>query len=136
MRGPHAEATNLEAGAEPDSLAPMDRRVLVVAGAVFLILMPYLVLRLSPRRAVLPRRRPASARWLRGPTDPDPLLARVSLSLFGVSLPGLRLWSAVAVAVTVVIGGLLARELGGAGKPNSLPPLVPPPCRRSLALAT
>jgi 4-amino-4-deoxy-L-arabinose transferase-like glycosyltransferase len=42
-----------------------------------------------------------------------PLLARVSLSLFGVWLPGLRLWSAVAVAATVIIAGLLARELGG-----------------------
>src|SRR5258708_1471694 len=42
-----------------------------------------------------------------------PLLARVSLSLFGVSLPGLRVWAALAVAATVVIGGLLARELGG-----------------------
>ncbi|MGO9196653.1 MAG: ArnT family glycosyltransferase [Acidimicrobiales bacterium] len=42
-----------------------------------------------------------------------PLLARVSLSLFGVSLLGLRLWSALATAATVVVGGLLARELGG-----------------------
>jgi hypothetical protein len=42
-----------------------------------------------------------------------PLLARASLSLFGVWLPGLRLWAALAVAATVVIAGLLARELGG-----------------------
>jgi hypothetical protein len=42
-----------------------------------------------------------------------PLLARMSLSLFGVSLPGLRLWSALAVAADVIIGALLARELGG-----------------------
>ena len=42
-----------------------------------------------------------------------PLLARVSLSLFGVSLVGLRIWSALAAAATVVVGGLLARELGG-----------------------
>lgn len=42
-----------------------------------------------------------------------PLLARVSLSLFGVSLPGLRFWAALAGAADVVIGGLLARELGG-----------------------
>jgi hypothetical protein len=42
-----------------------------------------------------------------------PLLARVSLSLFGVSLPGLRVWSALAMTVTVIIGALLARELGG-----------------------
>jgi hypothetical protein len=42
-----------------------------------------------------------------------PLLARASLTLFGVWLPGLRLWSALAVAATVIIAGLLARELGG-----------------------
>ena len=42
-----------------------------------------------------------------------PLLARVSLSLFGVSLPGLRIWPSVALAVTVFVGGLLAREFGG-----------------------
>jgi 4-amino-4-deoxy-L-arabinose transferase-like glycosyltransferase len=42
-----------------------------------------------------------------------PLLARASLSLSGVWLPGLRLWSALAVAATVIIAGLLARELGG-----------------------
>jgi len=42
-----------------------------------------------------------------------PLLARISLSLFGVSLPGLRLWPALAAGATVILGGLLAREFGG-----------------------
>jgi hypothetical protein len=42
-----------------------------------------------------------------------PLLARVSLWLFGVSLVGLRMWSSLAAAATVVVAGLLARELGG-----------------------
>jgi 4-amino-4-deoxy-L-arabinose transferase-like glycosyltransferase len=42
-----------------------------------------------------------------------PLLAWVSLKLFGVWLPGLRLWPALAAAGTVVISGLTARELGG-----------------------
>jgi 4-amino-4-deoxy-L-arabinose transferase-like glycosyltransferase len=42
-----------------------------------------------------------------------PLMARVSLSLFGVSAPGLRLWPALATGTTVVIGGLTAREFGG-----------------------
>ncbi len=42
-----------------------------------------------------------------------PLLARVSLSLFGVSLLGLRLWAALAAAATVLVGAALARELGG-----------------------
>jgi 4-amino-4-deoxy-L-arabinose transferase-like glycosyltransferase len=42
-----------------------------------------------------------------------PLLAWVSLKLFGVSLTGLRLWAALAAGATVVISGLTARELGG-----------------------
>ncbi|MDX3262147.1 glycosyltransferase family 39 protein [Streptomyces sp. MI02-2A] len=49
-----------------------------------------------------------------------PLLARVSLSLFGVSAEGLRLWSAVAAAGTVVVGGLTAREFGGARRAQLL----------------
>ncbi|MFD7014594.1 glycosyltransferase family 39 protein [Streptomyces sp. NPDC059928] len=43
-----------------------------------------------------------------------PLPARVSLSLFGVSEAGLRLFPALAAAGTVVVGGLTAREFGGA----------------------
>ncbi|HQT99380.1 MAG TPA: glycosyltransferase family 39 protein [Acidimicrobiales bacterium] len=43
-----------------------------------------------------------------------PLLVRLSLSLFGVSLYAIRFWSALAVAATVVVGALLAREFGGA----------------------
>jgi 4-amino-4-deoxy-L-arabinose transferase-like glycosyltransferase len=42
-----------------------------------------------------------------------PLLARVSLTLFGVSLPGLRVWPALAAAAMTVLGGLTAREFGG-----------------------
>ena len=42
-----------------------------------------------------------------------PLLARVTLALFGVSLAGLRLWPALAAFATVVVGALVARELGG-----------------------
>ena len=42
-----------------------------------------------------------------------PLLAWVSLKLFGVSLFGLRVWPALAAWATVVIAGLTARELGG-----------------------
>ncbi|MEV5475248.1 glycosyltransferase family 39 protein [Streptomyces sp. NPDC052207] len=49
-----------------------------------------------------------------------PLLARVSLSLFGVSAEGLRLWSALAAAGTVVVGGLTAREFGGARRAQLL----------------
>jgi 4-amino-4-deoxy-L-arabinose transferase-like glycosyltransferase len=42
-----------------------------------------------------------------------PLLARVTLELFGVSMAGLRVWPALAGFATVVVGGLIARELGG-----------------------
>ena len=42
-----------------------------------------------------------------------PLLARVSLELFGVSLPGLRVWPALAAWATIVIAALISRELGG-----------------------
>lgn len=42
-----------------------------------------------------------------------PLVARISLGLFGVSVVGLRLWAALAAAASVVVGGLLAREFGG-----------------------
>lgn len=49
-----------------------------------------------------------------------PLLARVSLSLFGVSEAGLRLWPALAAAGTVVVGALTAREFGGARRAQLL----------------
>jgi hypothetical protein len=42
-----------------------------------------------------------------------PLLAWVSLKLFGVSLSGLRVWPALAAWATVVVAGLTAREFGG-----------------------
>ena len=60
-----------------------------------------------------------------------PLLARASLSLFGVWLPGLRLWAALAVAATVVIAGLLARELGGRRNAQLLAALATARCRPS-----
>jgi len=43
-----------------------------------------------------------------------PLVERVGLSIFGVSLVGLRLFSVIAQAILVVFAGLMARELGGA----------------------
>ncbi len=41
-----------------------------------------------------------------------PLLERIALSLFGLSLVGLRLFSVLAQVVVVVFTGLMARELG------------------------
>ena len=42
-----------------------------------------------------------------------PFIARVSLTLFGASIIGLRLFAALAVGVAMVLTGLMARELGG-----------------------
>ncbi len=60
-----------------------------------------------------------------------PLLARVSLDLFGVSVVGMRLWPALAAGGTVIVAGLTARELGGgrraqllAGAATALMPAV------------
>lgn len=42
-----------------------------------------------------------------------PLLERVGLAIFGLSLTGLRLFSVLAQATALVITGLMAREMGG-----------------------
>src|SRR5438309_2233660 len=42
-----------------------------------------------------------------------PFVERIGLALFGVSMVGLRLFSVIAQALTTVIAGLTARELGG-----------------------
>jgi 4-amino-4-deoxy-L-arabinose transferase-like glycosyltransferase len=44
-----------------------------------------------------------------------PFLARVALELFGTSLRGARFFSALAQAISLVLAGLMARELGGSG---------------------
>ena len=42
-----------------------------------------------------------------------PFLEHIGLSLFGLSLVGLRLFSVIAQAAVIVVSGLMARELGG-----------------------
>jgi len=42
-----------------------------------------------------------------------PLIGRLELTLFGASLIGFRLFSAIAVSAVMVLTGLIARELGG-----------------------
>src|SRR5258708_38498208 len=42
-----------------------------------------------------------------------PFVERIGLSLFGLSLVGLRLFSIIAQAILIVVAGLIARELGG-----------------------
>ncbi|MEE1664006.1 glycosyltransferase family 39 protein [Streptomyces sp. WAC07094] len=102
-------------------IAPVDRRVFVVAGVVFAVLMV-----LSSRYGFhrdelyfLDCARHLQASYVDQPAL-APLLARVSLSLFGVSAEGLRLWPALAAAGTVVVGGLTAREFGGARRAQLL----------------
>ena len=42
-----------------------------------------------------------------------PFIERIGLSLFGLSLVGLRLFSVIAQAVVIFVSGLMARDLGG-----------------------
>lgn len=42
-----------------------------------------------------------------------PFVERISMGLFGLWLPGLRLFSVLAQAIVIVISGLMARSLGG-----------------------
>ncbi len=109
----------------PDTgLAPVDRRIFAVAGVVFAVLMV-----LSGRYGFhrdelyfLDCARHLSAGYVDQPIG-TPLLARFSLWVFGMSLPGLRMWPALAAAGTVVLAGLLAREF-------TRPAIGPAPRRR------
>jgi Dolichyl-phosphate-mannose-protein mannosyltransferase len=98
---------------QPDT-SPFDRRVIVAGGVVFAVLMA-----VSGRYGFdrdelyfLDCARHLQASYVDQPAL-APLLAWVSLKLFGVSLAGLRLWPALAAWATVVVGGLTAREFGG-----------------------
>ena len=42
-----------------------------------------------------------------------PFIERVALALFGLWLPGLRLFSVLAQAIVILVSGLMARDLGG-----------------------
>ena len=113
--GAHATSTAVSAG------TPFDRRVIAVGGTVFAVLMA-----LSTRYGFqrdelyfLDAARHLQASYVDQPFL-APLLARLSLDLFGMSLPGLRLWPALAAWATVVIGGLTAREFGGGRRPQLL----------------
>src|SRR5271166_4933807 len=114
MRGPQAGAATEVGTAETNQLAPVDGRIVAVAAATFVVLMALSDLYGFHRDELYFL---DCARHLQGGYVDQPilvpLLARVSLSLFGVSLAGLRLWAALAALATVVVGGLIARELGG-----------------------
>lgn len=120
-----ADATDVGRADGPEGadgrIAPLDRRTWVVAGSVFALLMA-----LSSRYGFhrdelyfLDSARHLQASYVDQPAL-APLLARLSLWLFGVSEAGLRLWPALAAAGTVVVGALTARELGGARRAQLL----------------
>jgi len=107
-------ATGPNAAVTPPDASPFDRRVVWVGGVVFAVLMA-----LSGRYGFhhdelyfLACAQHLQASYVDQPVL-APLLAWVSLKLFGVSLPGLRVWPALAAWATVVIAGLIAREFGG-----------------------
>ena len=95
-------------------LVPVDRRIYLVAGALFALLMAFSARYGFNRDELyfLDCARHLSLSYVDQPAF-TPLVARLSLDLFGVSLTGLRLWPSLAAAGTVVTGGLLAREFGG-----------------------
>jgi hypothetical protein len=103
------------AGVETGQTAePFDRRVIAVGAAVLVVLMA-LSTRYGFQRDELYFLDCARHLQLSYVDQPGlaPLLARVSLDLFGVSTVGLRIWPALAAFATVVVGGLTAREFGG-----------------------
>ena len=93
---------------------PFERGVLVVAAATFAVLMVFATRYGWHRDELyfLQCARHLAASYVDQPVF-TPLLARLSLALFGHSLLGLRLFPALASAGSVIVGGLLARELGG-----------------------
>ena len=115
MAGPAADAPAAETAApSAGAIGPFDRRVIIVGGVVFAVEMA-----LSARYGFhrdelyfLACAQHLQASYVDQPVL-TPLLAWVSLKLFGVSLPGLRLWPALAGWATVLVAGLTAREFGG-----------------------
>ncbi|MEP7022857.1 MAG: glycosyltransferase family 39 protein [Actinomycetota bacterium] len=95
-------------------LALADRRVFYVAAAAFALLMAYSARFGFYRDELyfLDDGRHLALSYVDQPAF-TPLMARLSLELFGVSVIGLRLWPALAAAGTIVTSGLLAREFGG-----------------------
>src|SRR5437899_12973719 len=68
---------------------------------------------LISRRTLLHRMRAPSRFRLRRSRTAECILVRIELILFGSSLFALRIFPALASAVTVALAGMLARELGG-----------------------
>jgi len=110
----HQSGTEADVAVPPSGAGPFDRRMIGIGGIVFVVLMA-----LSTRYGFhrdelyfLACARHLQASYVDQPVL-TPLLAWVSLKLFGVSLLGLRVWPALAAWATVVVSGLTAREFGG-----------------------
>jgi 4-amino-4-deoxy-L-arabinose transferase-like glycosyltransferase len=109
------EEPGTECSAGPEAgVAPFDKRVVVAGGVLFAVLMA-----LSTRYGFdrdelyfLDCARHLQASYVDQPVL-TPLISRLSLTLFGVSEAGLRLWPALAGWATVIVSGLTAREFGG-----------------------
>jgi len=113
-RTPNTPAAGPSTAGPGDGIAPFDRRVIAVGAVVFAVLMA-LSTRYGFHRDELyfmECARHLEASYVDQPVL-TPLLAWVSLKMFGVSLLGLRMWPALAAWATVVIAGLTAREFGG-----------------------
>jgi len=109
-------------------IGPFDRRVIAAGGIVFAVLMA-----VSGRYGFdrdelyfLDCARHLQPSYVDQPVL-APLLAWVSLHLFGVSLPGLRVWPSLAAWATVVVAGLTAREFGGGKRAQLLAAIGPIP---------
>jgi 4-amino-4-deoxy-L-arabinose transferase-like glycosyltransferase len=115
-----ARAPNTPADADRDAdyraggIAPFDRRVIAVGAVVFAVLLAVATRYGFHRDELyfLDCARHLQASYVDQPVL-TPLLAWVSLKLFGVSLLGLRMWPALAAWATVIMAGLTAREFGG-----------------------
>jgi Dolichyl-phosphate-mannose-protein mannosyltransferase len=105
-------SVNQLAGAS--TLAPFDRRAIAVGAVVFAVLLAFSTRYGFHRDELyfLECARHLQASYVDQPVL-TPLLAWVSLKLFGVSLLGLRMWPALAAWATVVVAALTAREFGG-----------------------
>src|SRR5260221_1928713 len=114
-RAPNALADAGRDAAYPVSgIAPCDRRVIAVGAVVFAVLLAVAARYGFDRDELyfIECARHLQASYVDQPVL-TPLLALVSLKLFGVSLLGLRMWPALAAWATVIIAGLTAREFGG-----------------------
>jgi hypothetical protein len=102
-------------------LQPLDRRIFAAAGALFALLMAFSAGYGFHRDELyfLDCARHLALSYVDQPVF-TPFVGRVALSLFGVSVVGLRLFAALAAAATVVCGGALAREFGGGSRAQLL----------------